>query len=148
MLDRRDIAILAALRDEARITLQQMADRTGLAPATVAERVTRLKNTGVITGMHARIDYTMLGYLICAYVAISAPQMTTNKDRLTALLLAIPEVEEVAWVSGADDVLVRLWARDARDLSQTVEHLAQHGPCRTMVVLGYPTQKPGIQFEV
>jgi DNA-binding Lrp family transcriptional regulator len=147
-VDARDLALLAALRDDARITLDQMSARTGLAPTTIAERVARLRSAGVITGLHARIDYRMLGYGICAYVAISAPQKTTAKDELTRTLLEIPEVEEVAWVSGEDDLLVRLWARDAVHLRGLVEQLAAQGPCRTMLVFGDPVQKAGIGFEV
>jgi len=47
-LDRTDIALLAALRKNARTPNNVLADKAGVAPSTALERVRRLRADGVI----------------------------------------------------------------------------------------------------
>ncbi|HYV02482.1 MAG TPA: winged helix-turn-helix transcriptional regulator, partial [Actinomycetota bacterium] len=48
MLDDRDLAILAAVQDDARATFAEIGKRVGLAPSSVHDRVRKLEQAGVI----------------------------------------------------------------------------------------------------
>ncbi len=51
-LDQADVAILATLKKDARISNKDLAETVGLAPSTCLERVRRLSEIGAIHGFH------------------------------------------------------------------------------------------------
>jgi len=120
-LDASDIAILAALKKNARISNKDLADRVGLAPSTCLERVRRLVETGAIRGFHADIDLAMLGFGLQAMIAV---RLQRHSRQIVAsfreYVLGLTEVRAVYHVAGADDYLVHVAVRDAdhlRDLA-------------------------------
>lgn len=48
--------ILTALLEDGRLSNAELARRIGLSPPSIAERVRRLEDRGVITGYGARVD--------------------------------------------------------------------------------------------
>lgn len=143
-----DINILATLRDDGRATVQTLAANVGLGSATASVRLQTLRNEGLVQGIHARIDYPALGYDLCAYVLLQMNDITGQRGGLSEQLLALPEVEEVAWVTGEHDVLVKVWAKETRHLEAVVVRINEIGArSKTLIVLGQPRIKPGIGFE-
>ncbi len=61
-LDGIDAAILRELCADARIPRAELSRRVGLSAPSVADRVRRLEDVGIITGYGARIDPARLGY--------------------------------------------------------------------------------------
>lgn len=147
-LDDIDLALLAALRDDGRATVQTLAEKVNLSPAATSVRLTRLRERGAYRGVHADVDERAVGYELCAYLLL---QIADVKDRmqLTADLYQLPEVTEVAWVTGEHDMLLTIWARDRRHLESVIETLnVRKARSRTMLVLGEVYKKPGIDFEL
>ena len=64
-LDRYDIAILAALQAEARLSNTELAARIGLSAAPTWRRVKWLETQGYITGYRAEIDRRKIGRASC-----------------------------------------------------------------------------------
>jgi DNA-binding Lrp family transcriptional regulator len=120
-LDQADIAILATLKKNARISNKDLAERVGLAPSTCLERVKRLVEMGAIQGFHADIDLGMLGFGLQAMIAVRLRRH--SREVVTSFreyVLALTEVRAVYHVAGADDFLVHVAVRDAdhlRDLA-------------------------------
>lgn len=150
-LDEIDRELLAHLRDDARASLVTLARRVHLAHATVHQRVKRLLREGFVRGFHARLDYARLDLSLCAYIGIHANQSAAFRARLVENLRRMPEVEELAWVTGDFDTLVKVRARNPAHLQQVVFQLIQAGEpsmrTRTMIVLSEPLWKPGPAFE-
>jgi DNA-binding Lrp family transcriptional regulator len=116
-LDRSDIAILAAMRSNARISNKRLAETVGLAPSTCLERVRRLVKLGVIEGFHADVDLTILGMRMQAMIAIRMNEHSRESvDTFHSYVLSLPEVLRVYHVAGADDYLVHVAVRDAQHL--------------------------------
>lgn len=120
-LDEQDVAILAALKINARISNKDLAEQVGLAPSTCLERVRRLVETGAILGFHADIDLAMLGFGLQAMIAV---RLQRHSREIVAsfheYVLGLTEVRAVYHVAGADDFLVHVAVRDAdhlRDLA-------------------------------
>lgn len=61
VVDPTDRSILAALAANARITVRELAQSIGLSAPSVAERIHRLEDTGVIDGYTIIIDAQALG---------------------------------------------------------------------------------------
>jgi len=120
-LDEQDIAILATLKVNARISNKDLAEQVGLAPSTCLERVRRLVEGGAIHGFHADIDLAMLGFGLQAMIAV---RLQRHSREIVAsfreYVLSLTEVRAVYHVAGADDFLVHVAVRDAdhlRDLA-------------------------------
>jgi DNA-binding Lrp family transcriptional regulator len=136
-LDEVDLALLAALLDDAEITNKALAHRLGLAESTCAHRVRALRERGVIRDTRIRVDEAALGYPLQAIIKVRLANHTGPK--VTALfdaLASIPRVLQVFHVAGVDDFLVHVAVEDATALRDIVlEHITIHP-----VVRGTETQ--------
>ncbi|WP_230532782.1 Lrp/AsnC family transcriptional regulator [Microvirga roseola] len=110
-LDRIDLAILEALRQNGRITYQALSDRVGLSPRPCLERVKRLEQRGVIRGYTALVEPAALGHDIIALAGISMRDPSAaSRQRLERALIAHPSVVELQVVNGEYDYVARIVA--------------------------------------
>jgi Lrp/AsnC family transcriptional regulator for asnA, asnC and gidA len=114
-LDELDRTILAALQENGRMALSEIARRGGVAPATVHERLSKLRRSGVVQGFCVRLDPAALGYTVTALVHLRT-ELADEVERTVADLRAITEVEEVHVVTGEYDLVVKVRARDTAHL--------------------------------
>jgi DNA-binding Lrp family transcriptional regulator len=117
-LDETDRLIVAALRADGRMSMRALADRVHISRASAYARVARLEQDGVITGYGAQVDPVRYGYALSAYVYLDIAQRSWKSVR--GQLLAMPEVDHVALLSGEHDILLRVRARDAVSLRDVV----------------------------
>jgi DNA-binding Lrp family transcriptional regulator len=151
-LDDIDTAILDILREDARISINALADRANISRSNAYARLHRLTEAGVVRGFTVRTDAIREGYHTSAYVALSIDQSEwkTIRQRLTAL----PEVRHIALVGGEFDVLALVRARDNQDLRRVVLQEMQDIPgvrsSRTFLVyedLDTPTPSPRLASD-
>jgi Lrp/AsnC family leucine-responsive transcriptional regulator len=69
-LDRTDLAILAALQREGRISNAELAERVNLSASACLRRVQRLEADGVIEGYGARVAPLAIGLGLQAFVRV------------------------------------------------------------------------------
>ena len=81
------------------------------------ERVKKLEARGAIRGYSAIVDPATLGFGILAFTWITQAPGTAATD-LTDDLAAIPEIEECHHITGEADYLIKVRARDTRDLER------------------------------
>jgi DNA-binding Lrp family transcriptional regulator len=142
-LDDTDRLIVAALRADGRLSMRALAARLHLSRANAYARLARLERDGVITGYTAVIDPVRYGYGLSAYVYLDIAQRSWKAVRRQ--LLRMPEVDHVALVSGAHDILVRVRAHDAASLRDVVLTRLQEMPevRATQTVLIFEELTPG-----
>jgi len=120
-LDRIDCALLAALQNDGRLSNKELAAQVGLAPSSCLERVRRLREAGVIRGMHAELDPAAVGIGLQALIAVRLRQHSRNfVETFRTHVLSLHEVISLFHVAGANDFLVHVAVRDAdhlRDLA-------------------------------
>ena len=123
-MDEKDEQILAILSQDGRAPLEDVAKRVGMRRPSVHERVRRLRESGVLTGFHAVLRPEDVGGSLCAFVFLElgtdGRDCLTTCDAVSKRLAMVPNVLEVHTVAGAQDLLVKLRARDLRHLEQTV----------------------------
>jgi DNA-binding Lrp family transcriptional regulator len=117
-LDDLDRRIVAALREDGRLSMRALAAGLHISRANVYARVERLEKAGVITGYTATIDPEKYGYGLSAYVFLNIAQQTWQ--RVGQQVLAIPAVDHAALVSGEHDIMLLVRTRDAAELRDLV----------------------------
>lgn len=112
-LDSIDLAILAALQDNARIAMVDLARRVNLSATPCTLRLRRLENDGVISGYHARLNPKVLGHALMVFVTVSLK--STDEATLRAFNAAVTPVKEILechMVGGGFDYLLKIRVRD------------------------------------
>lgn len=101
-LDRYDVAILAALQQDARQSNADLAAAIGLSPAPTWRRVRRLEQIGVITGYRAEVDRRRIGLGVLAFVRVDTDRDNAGATRaLEEAIRSLPEVIACHYISGA-----------------------------------------------
>ena len=115
-LDAIDRKIVRELVRDARISQVLLSERVGLSPTACARRLQQLEKAGVIRGYAAEVDAAALGYHMHVIVNITLDRQ--NENALAAFEKAIgkcPDVVSCYLMSGSDDYLVQVQARDMED---------------------------------
>ena len=145
-LDELDRSIILALQDNGRMALSEIARRASVAPATVHERLAKLRRSGVVQGFSVKLDSRSLGYTVTALVHLRT-ELADQVERTVGDLRAIPEVEEVHVVSGEYDLVVKIRARDTSHLQELlvtrVHRVAGFIRSATEVCLTSPLERTG-----
>ena len=112
-LDSTDLAILAAIQDDARIPVVELAKRVNLSPTPCTLRLRRLEQDGVIAGYHARLEPKALGQALLVMVTVSLK--ATDEATLKAFnraVLPVPQILECHMVGGGFDYLLKVRVGD------------------------------------
>ena len=112
-LDRYDVAILAELQRDARLSNTELAARIGLSAAPTWRRVRWLEQQGYITGYRAEIDRRRIGLGVLAFVRVDAERNNADATRaLEEAIRALPEVVACHYISGAGTFELHVVATD------------------------------------
>ena len=128
-LDRTDLRLLAALQDDARLTVAQLAEKVSLSASPCWRRVKRLEEAGYIEGYHAQLSAARLGYGITAFVSVVMGSHTREVARaFEARLQDIPEIIACHNVSGQYDFLLEVVAADLAAYGEFARNVLQDLP--------------------
>lgn len=126
-IDAIDRRILRELVRDARLSQVTLSDRVGLSPTACARRVQQLESSGILQGYSARIDARTLGYPMNVLVSITLERQ--SEDALAAFESAIrkcPDIVSCQLLSGSNDYLVQVQARDMEDFERIhKQHLSR-----------------------
>lgn len=112
-LDRYDIAILAELQQDARLSNAELASRIGLSPAPTWRRVKWLEEQRYIRGYRADIDRHRIGLGVLAFVRVDADRNTGSATRvLEDAIRRLPEVIACHYISGSGTFELQVMATD------------------------------------
>lgn len=127
-LDEVDLALLAELATNARITNAALAARVGVAESTCAKRVQLLRDRRIITGFTTQMDLAALGYPIQAVIAVRlATHRRDHVLRFHDTLTGIPGVLTAFHVAGENDYLLHVAVTTPQELRDLVlEHITVH----------------------
>lgn len=132
-MDEMDRSILALLRENARMTVKDIAQRVALTSPAVSERIRRMERGGVIDGYTVRLAPQLSSGQISALVSISVAP--ADREAFKATLLAQPAVELCYQVTGAHSHMVKVSCPDIPALEQLLSQLQKHGMTSTQIIL-------------
>ena len=117
-----DARILRVLQRDGRKPYADVGAEVGISGPSAYERIKKLEARGVISGYAAQVDPVAVGYGILAFTWITQAPGTTATD-LTGDFARIPEIEECHHVAGEADYLLKIRARDTRDLERVLHEV-------------------------
>jgi Lrp/AsnC family leucine-responsive transcriptional regulator len=118
-LDALDRAILGALLADGRQSQVELSEIIPLSATAIARRIRALEEKGVIQGYQARVSRRALGLSMTVIVHVGLESQ--NDDLLKAFEEAVakaPSVVSCHLMSGEDDYLVTVMARDLADFER------------------------------
>ena len=139
VLDEIDQSLIALLADNARLSTAELARSVGLSAPSVAERLRRLEEDGVVKAYTVELDPKALGYTLTAIVRIRPlPGQLHTVERL---LVESPEVVECDKVTGEDCFVARYLLRSIEELDPILERIAQRAQTSTSIVKASPVKR-------
>ncbi len=114
-----DARILDVLQRDGRRPYAEIGAEVGMSGPSAHERVKKLEARGVIQGYSALVDPRAIGLDILAFSWITQAPGTAATD-LTESFAGIPEIEECHHITGEADYLIKVRARDTRDLERVL----------------------------
>lgn len=116
MLDDTDRRILRQLLADPEAPRAGLANRAGVTPATLWRRLEKLRDTGVLLGEAARIDWRRLGWEVEVSLRFTLDKTEPGAfDAFIAAARAVPEVIEIQTFLGSVDLRLSVIARDMGD---------------------------------
>ena len=143
-LDDNDFLIIEALKKDSKLSEQKIAKKTGIPMTTVHNRIKKLREKGIIEFFTIRINYKKIGKPIVAYVHVKIIHGADQKKMLDEIA-KIPEVSEVAMVTGEYDLIFKARVASMEELQEIViKHLRKEKNVgETMTMIAYETlEKP------
>jgi DNA-binding Lrp family transcriptional regulator len=129
-LDEIDWAIIDRLRDNARESAADIAkaSEVQLTESAVRRRITRLRDTGVITGFHVALNHDKTTpFAVEAYIELSF-EVGANIQSTIDVAMNLREVRDAMMLAGETDALLRVRADDLKSLREIVMALRKSAP--------------------
>ena len=119
-IDSFDRQIIAALLEDGRMPIANLAERVSLSATPVSRRLKRLEEEGYIRGYAPILDMRKLGLELDAYVLVNLLiHDDENIDRFEREVLVNPYVVSCHSVTGDMDYLLHVIARNVEHLNQS-----------------------------
>src|ERR671916_191248 len=111
-LDEIDVRLLHELQRDADRPNVELARLVGLSPAATLNRVRRLKESGVIRAIAARLDSAAAGFSLQVYVLVTlARHEEAAAKRFRETVLALPQIIAADEVTGDVDAVLMVVSR-------------------------------------
>jgi Lrp/AsnC family leucine-responsive transcriptional regulator len=125
-LDEKDLAILALIQKDCKLTSREIARKIGSPITTVFAKIRRMEELGIITDYRAILNSKKLGLGATALVLASVSYQIKDSGKLISQreiasdIARFPEVQEVYIITGDWDLLIKLKAKDVDAIGKFV----------------------------
>ena len=138
-LDTTDRAIIAALTENGRMTVRDLAAQIRLSSPSVTDRIRKLEDTGAIRGYTIAVDPKVFGLGIVAHVRMRA--LPGEVKRVAQMLVDTPEVVEADRVTGEDCFMAKVVVSDIHHLEAVIDRFVPFSATDTSIVQSSPVAR-------
>ena len=138
-LDATDAVILAALVQDGRKTIAELAKLVGLSAPSVSERLRRLEEANVIRGYQAVVDPEGLGLPLAVYIRIRP--MPGELRRVAGIVQSLDAIVECDRVTGEDCFIAKAHLRNVAELEALIDELIPYAITNTSVIQSSPVKR-------
>ena len=140
-LDESDRRLIEALDRNARTSTADLARLIGLSPQSTSDRIKRLEDLGVIAGFTVRLDPTMLGLGIGAYIRIRPAMGELQRVSKLVADTQIREIVECDRVTGEDCFVAKVFVPRVDDLERVIDRLLPFAQTNTSIIQSSPVRR-------
>jgi len=125
-LDEKDLAILALIQENSKLTANQIAKKINIPITTVFAKTKRMEEMGIIKQYRAILNPEKLNLGTAAFILASVSYGAQNNDRpisqrdVAEEIARFTEVQEVHIITGDWDLLVKLRAENVEAIGKFV----------------------------
>ena len=123
-IDDLDLKILSELSKDASISVPRLSKKININSSVVYSRIKRLLKRGLIKKFTIVINDEALGFSVRSLTGINMDSKL--RDNVLNELFKIPEVREIAEVTGRFDILVTMTARSLDEIHQLISEKVGH----------------------
>ena len=123
-IDDLDLKILSELSKDASISVPRLSKKININASVVYSRIKRLLKRGLIKKFTIVINDEALGVSVRSLTGINMDSKL--RDNVLNELFKIPEVREIAEVTGRFDILVTMTARSLDEIHQLISEKVGH----------------------
>ena len=123
-IDDLDLKILTELSKDAGISVPRLSKKINVNASVVYSRIKRLLKRGLIKKFTIVINDEALGFTVQSLTGINMDSKL--RDNVLNELFKIPEVREIAEVTGRFDILVTMTARSLDEIHQLISEKVGH----------------------
>jgi len=135
-IDRRLVQLLTV---NARTTTADLARQVGMSAPSVADRLRRLEESGVVRGYTLDVDPVALGYTLTAIVRIRP--LPGQLRKVEKLIAGIGEFVECDKVTGDDCFIARLLLKSIAQLDGVLDRITEYAETNTAIVKSSPVRR-------
>jgi Lrp/AsnC family transcriptional regulator, leucine-responsive regulatory protein len=138
-LDEIDARLLRLLDADGRTSIADLARALRLSSPSVAERMKRLEEAGVIRRVTVDVDPAALGYTLCVFIRIRPS--TGQLKRVADLLADTPQIIECDRITGDDCFIARACLRSVEELEQLIDRIIPYARTNTSIIQSSPVKR-------
>ena len=141
-LDNKDIAIISLLKENARLSIRDIAKKSGIRPSTVHQRISQLKKKNVIEKFTVKLDNKAVNENFIVFLLIKTkPSALIDSKTLQNNI----HIKEVFGVTGEYDLLLKLKFEDIENFNEFIIKFRKEQPVETtLTMVSTTTIKEGI----
>ncbi len=132
-IDKLNWLILEALQNNARMPLTEISKKVGLSSPSIAERIQKMEDLGIIKGYRATLDMEALGYLLGVYISIKI--RFGRVQHFEEFIKTVPEICECHKLTGHDCMLMKGYVKNPKHLEDLNGRLGDYGELTTSLIL-------------
>ncbi len=121
-MDEIDCRIIECLKKNARMKMSEISGRVNLSVTSVADRIHRLEESGVITGYRVNLDMNKMGKDLSALISVSLEHPQYNKHFIDSVKLN-DEVLECHYVTGDYDFIIKVVTSGSDGLEKLLNYI-------------------------
>ena len=123
-LDKLDRQILSVLMKDAKTPYTDIAKQLFVSGGTIHVRMKKLEQMGLVKGSELKVDPTMLGYDVVAFLGVYLDK-SSMYDQVTSSLKSIPEIVSAHYTTGLYNIFVKIVCRDTNHLRDVLHDKLQ-----------------------
>jgi Lrp/AsnC family transcriptional regulator len=132
-MDAIDKKILAALQEDASLSVAEVGQRVGLSSTPCWKRIQKLEAEGIIRRRVALVDPDKIGLGLSVFVSIETGDHSQDwLDRFAGLVSAMPEVMEFHRMAGDVDYMLRVVVADMQSYDGFYKRLIAAVPLKNV----------------
>jgi Lrp/AsnC family transcriptional regulator for asnA, asnC and gidA len=121
-IDKLDRQILSVLMEDAKTPYTDIAKQLYVSGGTIHVRMKKLEQMGIVKSASLDVDYTKLGYDICAFLGIYLDKSSLYTN-VSVDLKNIPEVVSAHYTTGLYNIFAKIVCQDTDHLRRVLNKI-------------------------